>query len=90
MRGADVPNNPFFFAYAIVRKNGPHTMYIEANRLKAELIQHLNGVQIKDYTAVESDIKAASDSGSIVWVSPMSSYAIYNAVSNKVSIMKCL
>lgn len=84
MRGADVPNNPFFFAYVIVRNNSLHTLYIDQTRLTDALRNHLAGFQFKDYTAIESDITAASGSGSVVWVSPMSSYAIYNAVSNKV------
>lgn len=85
LRGADVPNNPFFFAYAIVSANGPHTLYIDLNRLNDELREHLNGIQFKEYTSVESDIQAASEAGRTVWVSPMSSYSIYNAVTNKVA-----
>lgn len=84
MRASDVPNNPFFFAYAIITKNGPHTLYIEPSRITDELRRFLNGVQIKEYASVESDIRDSSTAGLIVWVSPMSSYAIYNAVTNKV------
>lgn len=83
MRGSDVPNNPFFFAYVIVRNNSMHTLFIDQSRLTDALRKHLAGFYFKDYTAIEDDITAASGS-SVVWVSPMSSYAIYNAVSNKV------
>jgi hypothetical protein len=84
LRGSDVPNNPFFFAYVIVTNDNKHTLYIDQSRLDTHLREYLDPIQIKDYSAVNSDIQAASESGKKIWVSPMSSYSIYDSVKNKV------
>lgn len=89
LRGSDVPNNPFFFAYVIVT-NDLHTLYIDLSRVDAHLREYLNPIQIKDYSAVNSDIQAASESGKKIWVSPMSSYSIYDSVKNKVKSIEYL
>lgn len=81
LRAADIPYNPMFFAYAIVSKTNVE-LYIDQNRL-TNLTEHLNGVDTKDYNQIEEMIRNYSRNGLKIWVSPMSSYSIYNAVLNK-------
>lgn len=83
LRAADIPYNPMFFAYAIVSKTNVQ-LFIDQNRLKDDELQnHLDGVDFKDYNQIEEMIKNYSDNGQKIWISPMSSYSIYNAVLNK-------
>lgn len=75
------------FAYAIISRSGnPNYMYIDLARVTEDLQNHLNGVEMRQYTNVMADIKTFSDEGKTIWISPMSSFAIYNSVSNKVCI----
>jgi Xaa-Pro aminopeptidase len=83
LRARDIPYNPMFFAYAIVSNDGNHTIYIDPGRMTDNLTRHLNGVQIKDYNQITNDISQFSTKNKKIWISPMSSYAIYNAVTNK-------
>jgi hypothetical protein len=58
-------------------------IYIDPTRITDQLKTHLTGIQIKDYQSVFEDVTIFSRTKK-VWVSPMSSYAIYKAVENKV------
>lgn len=75
-----------FFSYAIISSNTdePHQFFINQTRSNFEQIRSylsIANVEIKDYDAIRSGIKSRND---IVWISPESSYYIYNAVDNKV------
>ena len=83
MRGRDIPYNPMFFAYAIVSVDGNHRLYIDPSRIDANLTIHLSGITIRPYETILADITSFSNSGKKIWVSPMSSYAVLNAVTNK-------
>lgn len=83
MRGKDIPYNPMFFAYAIVNTDGNHTLYIDPSRINDALSKHLTGIKIRPYDTILADITQLSNSGKKIWVSPMSSYAVLNAVTNK-------
>lgn len=85
LRASDIPYNPMVFAYAIIHKedNAKHEFYIDMERVDQKLRDHLNGAEIRDYTSITNDIKAYSDIGKKIWISPMSSYAIYGSVTDK-------
>ncbi|CAO3620159.1 unnamed protein product [Mucor hiemalis] len=55
LRGSDVDCNPVFYAYAIVSQNDA-TLYINPEKLTAEVRQHLEGIQLKPYDAIFSDL----------------------------------
>ncbi|RNA02064.1 Xaa-Pro aminopeptidase [Brachionus plicatilis] len=82
LRAADIPYNPMLFAYAIV-SNSTQELYIDQNRIKDSIKRHLDGVLMKDYDQIIDEIKNYSSNEFKIWISPMSSYAVYDAVSNK-------
>lgn len=60
------------------------SLFINNSRLNDDIKQHLNGVIFHEYDQILKVITSLSESGKKVWISPMSSYAVYNAVVNKV------
>lgn len=86
MRASDIPYNPMFISYAIIHNDSEtHELFLDANRTNDNMLQHLVNVEIREYSTVRERIKLYSDEGKKIWISPISSYAIYGAVSNKVS-----
>ena len=56
-------------------------------RLTDQLKTYLTGIKIKNYEDITTDLKQYSDLKMKIWVSPHSSYAIYNAVTDKVNLV---
>ena len=77
-----------FFAYVIISKDASPTIFIEKKRIDSnpQVKEYLEKFEIKDYESILGEIRAASAAGKAIWVSPMSSYAVYDAVSNKVTV----
>lgn len=76
-----------FFAYLIVdAKSGEHRLFIDSARLNADLRSYLLGIKIQNYEDITGQIESLSRQNYKIWVSPFSSYAIYNAVTNKVIV----
>ncbi len=89
MRGKDIPYNPMFFGYALIDGiNNDHRLYIESDKVNSELRQYLNSsqyqVKIKEYQEIFNDLNEESNAGKKIWISSMSSYAIYDSIKNKV------
>jgi hypothetical protein len=59
-------------------------LYIDQSRLDQRLRQHLNGIEFRDYDKITDDIKEFNIQQKKIWISPFSSYAIYNAAQDKV------
>lgn len=94
LRGSDIPYNPFFFAYGIIEQSTV-TLYIDKpsrllddSAIRTHLKTSADGscsvtdcVTVKNYAAFYAELrsKARRTSGK-VWVSPMSSYSILNAL----------
>lgn len=57
LRGNDIPYNPVFFSYAIVTPTTV-TLYIDESKLPSNAKQHLEGVTIRPYDSIFSDITA--------------------------------
>ncbi|KAK0911250.1 hypothetical protein LTR02_003466 [Friedmanniomyces endolithicus] len=57
LRGSDIPYNPVFFSYALVTPT-TLTLYIDESKLKEEAKAHLEGVTIRPYHDIFSDIAA--------------------------------
>jgi len=57
LRGSDIPYNPVFFSYAVVTPTTV-TLYIDESKLKEEAKAHLEGVTIRPYHDIFSDIAA--------------------------------
>jgi hypothetical protein len=74
-----------FFAYAIISGVGNnHILYTNTNRPNFQQIsEHLRDIKIEQYQAITADLSLLSSQNTTIWVSPLSSYAIYNAVVNK-------
>lgn len=91
LRASDIPNTPVFFAYIIIPKENMTfpTLYIERNRIDSNpaVKEYLKDFLIKDYESILGDIRTASDAGKRIWVSPSSSFSIYEAVSMKVKLI---
>jgi Xaa-Pro aminopeptidase len=89
LRGKDIPYNPMFFGYALISGNQDnHRIYIEPERNTSSLTEYLKdgdvAVTIKNYQDVFKDLRQESADGKKIWASPLSSYAIYNSITNKV------
>jgi Xaa-Pro aminopeptidase len=63
LRGNDIPYNPVFFSYAAVTPTTA-TLYVDSTKLSDECTSFLkeNGVSVRDYSKVFSDVEALSQS----------------------------
>jgi len=63
LRGNDIPYNPVFFSYAAVTPTTA-TLYVDSTKLSGDCTSFLkeNGVSIRDYSKVFSDVEALSQS----------------------------
>jgi Xaa-Pro aminopeptidase len=89
LRGKDIPYNPMFFGYALIDANqNDHRLYLELSRQTDSLKEYLNSsgvaIAVKDYQTIFNDLSQISGDGKKIWASPLSSYAIYNSITNKV------
>ena len=100
LRGSDIPHNPVFFAYALVSlapiwsPKPQIILYTNKSRLSPIVLAHLastncNGglecVQLKDYTALLTDLEQDNGEGKILLGKPWAysggaSYAVFSAV----------
>ena len=62
LRGHDIPFNPVFFSYAVVTPTTA-TLYIDSSKLDETARKHLEGVQIRPYDAIFSDLVTLSSQG---------------------------
>jgi Xaa-Pro aminopeptidase len=60
LRGSDVDCNPVFYAYAIVTQQDA-TLYINPEKLTNDVRQHLEGIQLKPYDAIFSDLASSRE-----------------------------
>ena len=65
-----------------------NSLFIEHGRLDTKLEEYLLGIRIKNYEDITGELEILSKDNLKIWVSPFSSYAIYNAVTNKVNLNK--
>lgn len=82
LRGADVPSNPFFFAFVIVGATDVR-VYVEDKKLNDEAKARLKDATLLEYNIAKfiADIKADSGkSNAQIWLSPYASYAMKQAV----------
>lgn len=89
MRGSDIPYNPMFFAYAIVNVNDAesHQLFISETRQNFDKTkEYLNAakIEIKRYDSILDEIKRYNNRNDTIWISPESSFYIYNSVVDKV------
>lgn len=74
-----------FFAYAIIHKDSDvHDMFINKTRITPQLDTYLNKTNFFDYETITDEITKYSNMDKKIWISPMSSFAIYNAVTKPV------
>ncbi|KAJ7331094.1 Xaa-Pro aminopeptidase 2 [Desmophyllum pertusum] len=83
LRGADVPSNPFFFAFIVVYKNDIN-VYIDESKLTSDAKSHLTAdINLLPYNTSKliADIKAEGvKNDAKIWLSPFSSYALKEAI----------
>jgi len=63
LRGNDIPYNPVFFSYAIVTPTAA-TLYIDDRKLAENAKAHLEGVDVRPYDSIFSDISSMVTNGS--------------------------
>ncbi|KAL9976354.1 hypothetical protein ACROYT_G013647 [Oculina patagonica] len=83
LRGADVPSNPFFFAFIIVTKSETK-VYIDKERLTPEAKTHLNKAMLESYNTsvfIEGIKAEEAKSDAKIWLSPFASYAMKEAIT---------
>ncbi|SMY26795.1 unnamed protein product [Zymoseptoria tritici ST99CH_1A5] len=61
LRGNDIPYNPVFFSYAVITPEEA-TLYIDETKLPEDAKAHLEGVNIRPYESIFSDITALAAS----------------------------
>lgn len=75
LRGADVPCNPVFVAYALVTLDGA-TLFVDDSRLGAEAKRALQGVaRVMPYDAFEAEVRRLSAAGARFWIDEQSTSA---------------
>lgn len=82
MRGSDIPYNPVFFAYLIVKRDDIH-LFMDAAKLPEDYQQHLRlneiAVTLSSYDCIEEvvlDIQLHLATGQRIWISPTSNYLL--------------
>jgi hypothetical protein len=63
-----------------------NSLFIDKGRLDTKLQEYLLGIRLKYYEEITGELEMLSKDDLKIWVSPFSSYAIYNAVTNKVNL----
>jgi Xaa-Pro aminopeptidase len=98
MRGRDIPYNPMIISYLIITEDSIR-WYVNGRDTRAtdEVMDHLEAqscsgaecTQFLDYSQFLQDLKDFGDSDSIqkIWISDLSSYAIYERVPEAKRIM---
>ncbi|KAK3710604.1 hypothetical protein LTR37_010231 [Vermiconidia calcicola] len=61
LRGSDIPYNPVFFSYAVVTPTTA-TLYVDESKLEEKVKGHLEGVNIRPYDAIFTDLTTLSSS----------------------------
>lgn len=57
LRGSDIECNPNFFSYSLITQSGPARIYLDDSKLTTEARNHLNGVLIRPYDSIFTDIQ---------------------------------
>ncbi|MCX5497121.1 aminopeptidase P family protein [Kaistia dalseonensis] len=77
IRGADVPHNPVALSYALLRREGPPTLYMDGRKLSNAVRDALAGLaDIKEERALLGDLAALGREGARVLADPQSTPAI--------------
>ena len=81
-----------FFGYAIIDANtDSHRLFIDTARITDDLRKYLKDgnaeIILEEYQTVFSEVKQEADNNRKIWISPLSSYAVYNSVSNKENLI---
>jgi hypothetical protein len=66
-------------------------LYVDQTRGNfSKIREFLNTIEILEYNSIVDGIKEYVDSGSKIWISPESSYYIYNSITNKVFFFRLI
>lgn len=97
LRGNDIAYNPVFFSYAVVTPTTT-TLYIDESKLHGDAKAHLNGVEIKPYDAIFSELQALAASipapesafapKKKFLVSTAASWALYKALGGEENVQE--
>lgn len=85
LRASDFPNQPFFFAFALVSANNETKtkLFLDDDRVTQEIRDFLDdSVEFRPYDSIFEDV-AAIDPKQKVWIAASASYKIYNNLQNK-------
>lgn len=87
LRGSDVACNPVFLAYIYIAKEKAY-LFVDQEKLKEEAINLMENahVEIKDYKEFFPFLENLKEEH--IWVSPRSNQAIFEAISQKNTLVK--
>ncbi|WP_029076173.1 aminopeptidase P family protein [Kaistia adipata] len=78
IRGADVPHNPVVLSYALLRRDGRPTLYVDGRKLSNSIRDDLaKRADIKEERAFLADLTALGKSGAKVLVDPQTTPALF-------------
>ena len=79
LRGADIAYTPVFFSYMLISQDEA-ILYVMDGALAPDIASGLNGIEIRDYDEILSDVmKLPADAK--IWMDPASaSYALYKSI----------
>ena len=78
IRGADVPHNPVVLSYALLRRDGRPTLYVDGRKLSNSIRDDLaKRADIKEERAFLADLSALGAAGAKVLVDPQSTPALF-------------
>lgn len=68
LRGSDVPNNPVFYAYALIKTAGPALLFIRDDKVPAQLREKLasDGVSLLPYEALGNYLTLVSEDNVLI------------------------
>lgn len=87
LRGADIPNNPYFLSYLWIKETEA-ILYVDPLKLNETIVDYLHdhGVKIVHYDDVLLDLEENLNHGPVI-LDPMSiSYRIYDLISSRVEV----
>lgn len=68
LRGSDVPNNPVFYAFALINTNGPALLFIQENKISEELRRKLSedGISVLPYEALSAQLSGLGEESILI------------------------
>lgn len=89
LRGSDLPDNPVFYAFALINRNGPNYLFTQPMSLEADAVEHLmqNNFFVLPYESMGESLKTLPLERVLVDTSTVS-VKIYDVLAQRAQIVK--